>query len=255
MVANPYEEQLNAVYQKYYCCSGECANYSKCKKGLARNGLLFNRAKIGKYYGTKYRKVLVVGKEPVSENGEITATASLEEAKNPHYRRTLYTLAMILDKEPESDSISDLNAYKKLLDYFCLTNYFKCSFTETETTVNGKKAKKNSGIKVNNAMKQECWKILIDEIDNLKPEIIIIQGKMWCEAFFEEVQKRYGKAETKCKAGYEELTKHENGPDGGPLYIVWAYHPTARAKCAWNQRLKNLRNVLGKLRECLTLEE
>jgi len=254
MAINQYEDKLKSVYDKHYC-SGECINYRQCKKGLVDDGLLFNCAKLGAHYGDRpYRKVLVVGKEPVTQNQKITRTALLDKADNPHYRRTLYTLATILEQEPKSEKIDDIKHYEKLLDYFCLTNYFKCSFTETVKEKDEKKAKKNSGIETSKAMKKECWKILMDEIKALAPEIIIIQGKMWGDEFLEKIKTRFGHMETKYKNGYEELTKHENGPNGGPLYIVWTYHPTARAKYSWNKRLCYLRGALESLRECLNLE-
>ena len=172
MAINQYEDNLKSVYDKHYR-SGECINYRQCKKGLIDDGLLFNCAKLGAHYGDEpYRKVLVVGKEPVTENRKITQTASLEEADNPHYRRTLYTLATILKKEPDSDGRSDLEQYKELLDYFCLTNYFKCSFTEVVKENGERKAKTNSNIKTSKAMCDNCWRILIDEINALKPEIV-----------------------------------------------------------------------------------
>jgi len=251
---NQYEDKLKSVYDKHYC-SGECVNYPQCKKGLIDDGVLFNCAKLGKHYGDEpYRKVLVVGKEPVTENRRITQTASLEEADNPHYRRTLYTLATILEKEPDSDAINNLEQYEKLLDYFCLTNYFKCSFTETVKENGKKKAKKNSGIETSKTMKKECWNILMDEIDALEPDIIIIQGTSYSNAFWRKIEEHYGKnslQKRKYKKGYEQLTKHDNGPNGGCLYIVWAYHPTARAPYSWNQRIKNLQYILEKLKEFL----
>lgn len=258
MAINQYVEQLKGVYAKYYC-SGECVNYPQCKKGLVDDGLLFNCAKLGAHYAESSNpRVLVIGKEPVTENREITQTASLEKANNDHYRRTLYTLATILIEQPKSDALADLEDYKDLLSYFCLTNYFKCSFTETKTEKDEKKATKRSGIKVSKEMKKECWNILMDEINALKPEIIIIQGTSYSNAFWRKIEERYGKntlRKQEYKRGYEQLTKHNNGPDGSPLYIVWAYHPTARAPYTWNQRLKNLQYVLGKLKELLDEEK
>jgi len=249
-----YRNCLNDVYNSHFC-SGQCAHFSKCKKGQIDDGLFFNRAKLGSKYGEDMvRKILVVGKEPIMENREITQPAPLDQAKNDHYRRTLYTLATIYDTQPNSDKISDLDDYKRFLDYFCLTNYFKCSFTETVKEDGEKKSKKNSGIDTSKVMKKECWKILIDEIDALKPEIIIIQGMSYSNAFWHKIEERYGKnrlRKREYKIGYEQLTKHDNGPGGGPLYIVWAYHPTARFPYSWNQRLENLQYVLDKLRELL----
>lgn len=249
MKTNRYKESLMKVYEKHFC-SNECPHHSRCGAGLINDGLFFNRAKLGKKYGDgEYRKVLIIGKEPVSENREITYTASLEEANNPHYRRTLYTLALILDKEPKSDAMCDLMDYEELLDYICLTNYFKCSFTETDK----KSAKKNSNKKTSKAMREGCWPILIDEIEALKPEIIVIQGTSYSKGFWEEIKKRYGDnclPEANNKTGYEELTKHMYA-DGEPFYIVWAYHPTAKAEYSWKKRLNNLRTVVEKLKNTL----
>ena len=58
----------------------------------------------------------------------------------------VHTLATILIEQPKSDALADLEDYKDLLSYFCLTNYFKCSFTETKTEKDEKKATKRSGI-------------------------------------------------------------------------------------------------------------
>ena len=258
MVNEKYESLLNEIYEKHYSAdNGKCKHFAECSNGqVLCDGLIYNRAKLGKYYGNgQYPKVMVVGKEPITENREITQTASLDEADNPHYRRTLYTLATVLKEEPDGDSYSDLKKYEELLDYFCLTNYFKCSFTETEEIDGVKKAKKNSGVFTNSIMRKECWNVLIDEIAVLKPEIIIIQGTSYSNDFWKQIKTFYGESglpKGDYKMDYEELTKHKY-ENGEPLYIVWAYHPTARGNRAWNKRLKNLQDVLEELRECLGL--
>lgn len=248
-----YKNLLNDVYKRYFC-SSQCVYYSECKKEQLDDGLFFNRAKLGRKYG-EIRRILVVGKEAVAESQEITQTASLDEANNDHYRRTLYTLATILESQPKSDALVDLKDYEKLLDYICLTNYFKCSFTETETEEDVKYAKKRSGVKASKKMKTNCWRILIDEINALKPEIIIIQGRSYSDAFWKEIckEKYFGEnkfPENGFKCGYEQLTKHKY-QNGDPMYIVWAYHPTARAEKAWGKRLENLRYILDKLKTAL----
>lgn len=248
-----YEEQLKGVYGKYYC-SGQCINYSQCKKGLVDDGLFFNCAKLGKHYGEgPYPRVLVIGKEPITENKVITRTATLGDADNPHYRRTLYTLATILEKKPDSDAINNLKQYEKLLDYFCLTNYFKCSFTEVVKENGERKAKTNSNIKTSKAMCDNCWRILIDEINALKPEIVVVQGRSYAGALWEEICSKECFGENQLlgdtyKQDYEELTKHTY-KNGDPLYIVWAYHPTARGDYGWKKRLKNLQYIIEKLEE------
>lgn len=258
MAINQYEDKLKSVYDKHYC-SGECIYYRQCKKGLVDDGLLFNCAKLGAHYGDgAYRKVLIVGKEPVTQNRAITQTAPLDKDSNDHYRRTLYTLATILKEEPKTDSYNDLEDYKELLGHFCLTNYFKCSFTETETKGKEKTAAKRSGVKASKAMCENCWEILMDEIKALKPEIVVIQGSSYAGAFWKEIckEKFFGENQLSgdgYKYDYEELTKHKY-ENGDPLYIVWAYHPTARGKYLWNKRLSNLRRILKKLRERLELE-
>lgn len=261
MVNELYESALNGAYEKHYTADdGKCKHFAECKKGQSLcDGLFCNRAKIGKYYGNvKYPKILVVGKEPVTENTTITRTATLEEADNPHYRRTLYTLAAILEEEPSGDSYNELEKYTELLDYFCLTNYFKCSFTEVVEESGLRKAKTNSNKTTSKAMCENCWNILIDEINALKPEIIIIQGTSYSDDFWKQIKSLYGESSLPkgdYKMDYEELTKHNNGPNGQPLYIAWAYHPTARATYAWNKRLDNLRCVLKKLKESLDAEK
>ena len=104
-------------------------------------------------------------------------------------------------------------------------------------------------------MRKECWNVLIDEIAVLKPEIIIIQGTSYSNDFWKQIKTFYGESglpKGDYKMDYEELTKHKY-ENGEPLYIVWAYHPTARGNRAWNKRLKNLQDVLEELRECLGL--
>lgn len=261
MVDELYESSLNEVYKKYYTADdGKCKYFAECRKGHAScDGLFCNRAKIGNFYGNgTCPKILVIGKEPVTENKTITRTATLEEANNPHYRRTLYTLAAFLEEEPSGDSYDELKKYEELLDYFCLTNYFKCSFTEVVEEGGQKKAKTNSNKKASKAMCENCWNILIDEINALKPEIIIIQGTSYSDDFWKQIESLYGESSLpkgNYKKAYEELTKHNNGPNGQPLYIVWAYHPTARAKFAWSNRLDNLRYILKKLKESIDAKE
>ena len=262
MVNELYESALNGAYEKHYTAdNGRCKHFAECSKDQNTcKGLFCNRAKLGTHYGNgEHLKVLVVGKEPVTENRGITKTASLEEANNPHYRRTLYTLATILKKEPASDCFEDLVIYDELLDYFCLTNYFKCSFTETEETAGVKRAKKNSNVKTNSFMKNQCGNILLDEIKALKPDIVIMQGKSYSSSFWETLQNKeyYGKnllSEEHSKKCKGLLTKHQYN-NGSPLYIVWAYHPTARASFAWKRQLKHLSNTVQILQEVLTLDQ
>ena len=252
-----YKNRLNDVYNSHFC-SGQCVHYAECKKGQIDDGLFFNRAKLGIKYGEDMvRKILVVGKEPVTENQVITQTALLDKANKDHYRRTLYTLATILKEQPKSEALADLKDYEDLLNYFCLTNYFKCSFTETVKENGEKKAKKRSGVEVSKAMKRECWHILMDEINALKPEIIIIQGTSYSNKFWKKIKDCYDKnslRKSEYKKGYEQLTKHKY-KNGDPLYIVWAYHPTARPPHAWNQQLDNLLDILKGLKGLLDEEK
>jgi hypothetical protein len=116
MVNELYESPLEKVYKKYYAAgNGRCIYFTECRKEQC-DGLFCNRAKLGKCYGNgEYPKVLVIGKEPVSEQKRITPPASLEEANNSHYRKTLYTLAAILKEEPGRASYSDLKKHEDLL--------------------------------------------------------------------------------------------------------------------------------------------
>lgn len=245
MNQNDYVMEITEVYKKFYSNNAMCPYFESCSKNMERVKIKCDFAtRIGCNYGqTKsIPKVMVLGQESVSEHRYHNEPVySLEEASNEHYRKTLYTLAMIYEGiVPKGYSILELQEYEKWLKYFCLTNYYKCAFSDECEKVNDLEHSK--------AMKDNCYKLLLDEIETLCPDLLLIQGKFITSKFENALDAKFGQGiclwQNKNKNASVAIYKRRfNNND---FYLITSYHPSAYGY--WANTQKDLKTAIDVFR-------
>lgn len=237
-IQQKYEDELCDMYESIY--ESNC-NYEHCSRGMSKTlqNIKFDYAtKIGLCYGQEgVDKVLVVGKESATAHAKIEKPVdNISDAPNPHYRGTLYTLALLLSEtSPRSTAVKDLKDYNNLLKQFCLTNYFKCAF---------RKGNEVRSIPVNKSMRNSCYKLLIREIEILKPDIVIVQGKFTSRPFWDALEQNG----SECIYGADSpISLYRYGINGHSFYVLWGYHP---ASPWWYKRLPELKNAISVFKNC-----
>lgn len=235
-----YINELDAVYKKHYCNENKCSCYSECSNGMPNPKIECDYStRVGVNYADCSPKVMMIGQESLNPHYEHNIpTESLEEDSNNHYRKTLFTLAKIISgEEPDGYSINDLKKYNELLTKFCLTNYFKCAFTNDKS--------KAHGLKHNKAMKKNCCQLLLEEINVLEPDLLVVQGKFTTKDFWNKLEKN----------GYELIWANNNKNislykyeyNGKPLYVLYSYHPSAYGK--WYETKDDLMCAIDEFRK------
>lgn len=225
MSSADYIAALDEMYRNHYT-SGICPYYDECFAS-AGSGPKFTfdyATKIGSKYGEPGNpKILIVGQEGKTGHQEVGKTTesidSRSGANNDHYRKTLYTLALLFGKDiPLSYAYADLVTHEDLLQRFCLTNYFKCAISgETESDCRG--------LHHTRAMKDNCYHLLEKEIDILEPDIVVIQGKFTPPPFwtvYGEGVRINGNRTKEDDTLSLYCHKHKSGK---PFYILYSYHP------------------------------
>ena len=194
---------------------------------------------------------MFVGKEGANDQDgpfTINEPGDLNDVRdnNIHYFGTIYTAAYLLSGEkPSCETINKLSLmnYNKYRHNFCLTNYFKCAFKKEE------QEGKYHDIGTNLQMKKNCAKILLKEINILKPDIIVFQGKFSHASFYNKkeglaskydyVEEEYFKNdELKCNISVSFYKRRE---DQSMFCVIWSYHP-----CAHGQKWFNTLNEFQK---------
>ena len=252
---NTFRKKLQLTYRSFFGEDNNSCLYAKeCQSGMCQDGIRFNCAHLGELYGAdpNLPKILVVGKEPVSEHRYIKEPVSLEDAGyNPHYLKTLYTLSLLLgDPADDYNKCDSLLAKESLLSRFCLTNYYKCVFTETKTEGGVKSTQKRSDKKGNPQMKKHCAEILIEEIRALTPDIVVVQGKDADNAKFRNlIHLHFGQGTELFAENGIWLYKHNY--ENNPFYILWSYHPTARHHL-WAKTSDALNTAVAYFKDCFS---
>lgn len=240
--------------KKLYNDDNKCPYYDKCSNSMScENKLKFYRTRIGSNYDNEQIKIMVVGQEDVGEGKEYSCCepCTMKEAGyNPHYLRTFYSVAQILlesEDLPENFSKKHMSKskFEDLRHSFALTNYYKCVFSDNN---------KNSGVKHSKIMEKYCSKNLLCEIEMLKPDIVIIQGKnhksFWKQINYSEVAKTTKKipiGNKKYEIGLYQATINNN-----TFFVIDSYHPTS---WIWtkDEMLEYFIQILKKSKElCLT---
>ena len=216
--------------KKLYNDNNKCPYYDECSNSMScKNKLKFYRTRIGLNYDNAPIKILVVGQEDVGEGKQYSCCepCTMEDAGyNPHYLRTFYTVAQILLESkdlPESFSKKDMSQskFEDLRHSFALTNYYKCAFSNNN----------NSKVKHSPTMEKNCSKHLLQEIEILKPDIVIIQGRdhenFWNQINYSEVVKITMKIPTKSQEGTFEIGLYKATIKNNTFLVIDSYHPTS----------------------------
>ena len=248
MVKHSFYDDL--ITKQIYTDSFKCPHFEECSGSMEPNNKLkFYRTRIGSNYDEEQIKILVVGQEDVGEGKKYTCCepCTMEEAGyNPHYLKTFYSVAHILldDKDlPKGYNKDDMSQskYENLRHSFSLTNYYKCVFSDSTN---------KSGVNHSKAMEKHCSEHLIKEIEMLKPDILILQGKghptFWNRIEYSEVEKT--KRIFSINNNDYELGLYEAIINDKKTYIVDSYHPTARGNI-WDKTSEYLAELLRMAKE------
>lgn len=248
---------LTAFYDDFYL-KKECPYYKSCKTN-SKYELSFYRGRVGKDYGKGIPKILVIGKEPVFPKGyigekiifQVKEPVTMAEAEyNDHYLRTFYTIAKLLDVDdmPKTYLKNDVGQekYEYLRHKFAFTNFYKCVFSDSI---------KHTDKKTTKLMEKNCTEILIKEIECLKPDIVIFQGKNH-KTFWEkkitckEIEHQDIIVQSKSrKCRYNQglyFAKSENHA----FYVIDSYHPTSRGIWVNNDVNEYFLRLLEQARTC-----
>lgn len=236
-----YVKDLELVYKKFYCDNGICPHFSECSTNMEKPKFKCDYAtRVGAHYGDAKYKVVIVGQESKEDHRKLVPPVSkLEEAHNEHYRKTLYTLAMILNGEqPDNCSQENLKKYEKLLTHFCLTNYFKCAFSDDPN--------KNQNLDHSKAMKENCYKLLLEELRVLEPDLLVVQGRDTTENFGTAPDKAFKKGERIWGNKNDKISLYKHTLNEKPFFILYSYHPSS---LQWNSTKDDLKEAIDKFRE------
>lgn len=235
-----YQKELLAVYRKHYP-GGVCMDMEKCSKEMPSRGHRCSISLLGCDYGKSgLAKIMFVGKEGVSDCGGATALNIYEpiaiedtSCNNWHYICTIYSAALLFSKteqlKAEEISLNRMRRFSDLRHLFCLTNYYKCAFKSE------KQANKHHNIKTNREMTENCAKILLDEIQAIRPDIIVIQGKFYSSSFWNKKGlQSFSVGEDIYKAKEQNVnisvSKYTHIFDQSVFYVIWSYHPCAQGR-------------------------
>jgi len=245
------------MYHAHYSYNGTCECFLSCSENMPNaSGINCCKLKLGENYGKDIPKIMFVGKEGISPNPDISNPSKITEVHNNnfHYFGTIHTLSYILkkisgDEFLDRDRINgeSLRRFDDLGANMCLTNYFKCAFRKEKSN--------NHDVTVNDRMKENCPAILAKEIEILKPDILIMQGKFSSAHFW---GRRKGKLLDICDFDSELISLHRPGEGrisadryvykstGAPLYIIWGYHPCAHGGL-WYKSLEDFKKAIDKV--------
>lgn len=232
-----YIYKLKQVYTAFYSNNGMCPFFKQCSANMEKAKIMCDySARVGVNYGSgKYPKVLMLGQEGINVHTVFEEPCRyLAEASRQHYPKTLYTLALILmGEQPKSWARKDLIIYEELFTHYTLTNYYKCAFSNDLGKVNG--------LKHNDSMNGNCFKLLLKEIDVLEPDLLVVQGKFTTQAFWSALDQTYDKGVCiwKNKTDTVELYRHQL--NGNPFYMLYSYHP---ASPQWSNNLNDLKTAI-----------
>lgn len=236
-----YSDKLNHLYDsKYYTKdNGKCRYFNDCSLNITDPTKYYSdRVKVGEKYGERFNgiaipKIVFCGLEGV-HNGisnkqipSINLKSELSmpslDATNNHYRGVRYVLTYLLagvlgwDK-PDNATLSSINKpeYNEFLRYYCLTNMYRCAFGE-----------KTSGLHHSREMKDNCQRILFDELDILKPDVFVIQSLTNNPInFWGNFHMRYSYDDEIARAERNDNTSLYRFyyEDGTPFLCLWTYH-------------------------------
>lgn len=220
----------NEFYNNKIYDNGICPHLRTCNAKELKYGHICYKAKIGKDYNNSHPKVLFVGKESPGESASVKYPEKIENVRknNRHYLGLYYTAVLLFtDKIPKDTKQDTLKEFSGLEEKYCLTNYFKCAFKEENNSEN------IHGVKTNSEMKKHCPELLVKEIEYLKPDLVIIQGKFTGKFFWDDKTGALYRITTEGRMIYSKkdsgitLYRYEYKDTKKPLFILWGYHPAS----------------------------
>lgn len=256
-----YKEELNDVYRKYYTeltADGHrrCKYYEECKAGMcAEYGYDSSLAMlVGDKYGSFAAdgvplRILIIGQEHPGGGLNQLDTPS-QEARNPHYKRTLLTLMKVFgveDVENMADTWNVIKGYSRLYRYYALTNYYRCAFKE------------NAGDRVrfphNETQDKRCAEILFDEIKAIKPNIIIKQGKFAWKEFDTQCAVDFPGYISTCvydgqKKNGINISAYQYEKENDRFCVIFGYHPTTQNP-VWSKHKATLFEAIDAVKQNL----
>ena len=218
---------------------------------------------ITKSYFTNTNRLLIIGQEKRDvkqyefEEYDKDHRIPHPDKQNKHWIGTLMTVIKFNNNELTEEELNDIQITKlcdeNFVEYcdknnldidFAFTNYFKCAFTHT---------KEWTDMWHSPEMCKNCGKLLYKEINELKPNLIIKQGK-FANQFFKEYynlveidQKPKEKIKNKNYKMFLYRSQYDNGEY---FYIIDAYHPCC--KCFnWQTHKKYLYDLIDKYYDCI----
>lgn len=241
-----YIDELDDLFERKYCNNGCCPCFQQCSENMENPKIKCDYAtRVGENYGQgDLPKVVILGLESVHQHNEHTPPASsIKDTNNEHYRKTLYTLAMCLKgTQPKAYSVKALEKYESLLSSYCLTNYYKCAFSDDQNKVNG--------LDHSRSMKENCYKILLEELDILEPDLLVVQGKFTTHHFWEPLDERYGKGIRiwgNNKGDPDTVSLYQHSMNQKPFYVLYSYHPSAIHY--WSETKGDLKTAIDEFRK------
>lgn len=237
-----YEQELKWAYASFYSDNGLCPYFEQCSAGMEKPKIRCDFAtRVGVHYGNgRYPKVVMLGQEGTHGHSTFEEPCrSLDGTSRQHYPKTLYTLAMILKREqPRSWAREDLRIYEELLTHYALTNYFKCAFSDDPDKVNG--------LQHNESMEDNCFKLLLKELDVLEPDLLIVQGKFTTQSFWKALDQTYDKGFRvwgNKTAQTDTISLYQHKLNEKSFYILYSYHPAGISQW-WSRTLNDFKTAI-----------
>lgn len=250
---------LNRMYDNEYYTDkdGYCRFFSECKKNINEPVKFYSdRVKIGEKYGECYEgkktpKMLFCGLEGVHKGINETKIPSIDNenglskpsltATNMHYRGLRYVLSYIMSglfqiRQPNDATLHELDnpVFKEFLNYYCLTNIYKCAFSE-----------RTSGLPHSKEMKHNCYELFFSEIDVLKPDIVVLQVVSGCPPkMWEAMKRRCERVEIISRAERNDNTsvyRMYNKDTKKAFLCLWTYHGNGAPYCRKENSENNAR--------------
>lgn len=229
-----YQTQMEEMYQKFYMKKrhgiGGCPHYAACKASIRAEETAYTipcsrSARIGSKYGVypKLPKVLFLGKEDVVMHSEIKPPASFRECKNPHYRGTRDVLAALfgvtdaVEKNGKTYSMQIDGETEELHELYALSNQYHCAF---------KTSKSNRNVRTDDTMRKNCSELVRNEIDILRPDIVVIQAE-WATkpSAQEDIQRYFSNGTVEADGQIPRLFWVLDARGRKVCCIISAYHP------------------------------
>jgi len=217
---------------KFICC-----HYRECKKSYSGDFFEGQSYHIGKFYDVKINKkpfrIMVVGQELGRRKRKLTIDdrymkmLSPEEEgwvfdeRNSHMKGTTSVLRLLFGKnlgvDYESEFLDMTNGKKcHIFDAFAFVNYLLCSALKEGQGMAGKSTC---------TMKNNCFEHFRNTVKILKPNVIIVQGKViweWIKDSFDNI-KPYPRSEIIYQAKVNNFS----------AIVASFIHPSVRNKDNW----------------------